>query len=286
MTQAVTVYRWDDEGAPQLDLNNGSMLQVLKKCLIDGYGTKQGAGWALNEISADNNNMIFSPASQNWYYLLYDDARNSYLTNKAAMIGAIDGWTDIENPVSSIHYEDWTGRISEDKGANQYLDKRGATWCLIATSEWFYLMQTGVASGTSAAAFIGRLDCAGFDMAYTLIGYNPYWHDNDSIQFLKPGTDYFFRKVKVPLLLDPNTMSSGVLNYLSPNTHLEKKLTPQALTRIVWLDLAFKNESNQLVGRLPNIESAYIYNSSIDIPDNYSVIDGYLFFNSLRWKLS
>ena len=286
MALPVTMYRWDDPGAPQLDLNNGSMLQLLKKCLVDGYGEKLGAGWVVNEISADSNNMIFSPASQNWYYLLYDDARNSYLTNKAAMIGAIDGWTDIETPVSSLHYEDWTGRISENKGANQYLDKRGATWCLIATSEWFYLLQTGVASNTPAAAFIGRLDCAGFDMAYTLIAYNPYWLDNDSIQLLRPSAPYFTRKVKVPILLDLNTMTAGILNSISPSAPLEKALNPQALTRKVWLDLVFKNESGQLVGRLPNTESAYIYNNSIDIPENYSVIDGYLFFSSLRWKLS
>lgn len=52
MAQAVTVYRWDDPGAPQIvDGKPSEYLDVLKKCLIDGYGTKSPAGWAIAEES-------------------------------------------------------------------------------------------------------------------------------------------------------------------------------------------------------------------------------------------
>lgn len=42
----VTVYRWDDPGAPQLD--NGkisSFFNILQKCLVEGYGDKAPLGW-------------------------------------------------------------------------------------------------------------------------------------------------------------------------------------------------------------------------------------------------
>ena len=42
----VTVYRWDDPGAPQIV--NGtisSFFNVLQKCLVDGYGDKAPLGW-------------------------------------------------------------------------------------------------------------------------------------------------------------------------------------------------------------------------------------------------
>ena len=44
----VTVYRYTDPGAPQV--NNGTpseWINVLKKVLVEGYGTKVGLGWTV-----------------------------------------------------------------------------------------------------------------------------------------------------------------------------------------------------------------------------------------------
>ncbi|WP_413472550.1 hypothetical protein [Shewanella baltica] len=44
----VTVYSWDDAGAPQLTSRTPSaFIDVLKKVLVDGYGTKAGLGWSI-----------------------------------------------------------------------------------------------------------------------------------------------------------------------------------------------------------------------------------------------
>ena len=44
----VTVYRWDDAGAPQLTAAKPSeIINVLKKCLVEGYGTKSALGWSV-----------------------------------------------------------------------------------------------------------------------------------------------------------------------------------------------------------------------------------------------
>lgn len=45
----VTVYRWDDAGAPQLTagIKPSELIDVLKKCLVEGYGTKQPLGWTI-----------------------------------------------------------------------------------------------------------------------------------------------------------------------------------------------------------------------------------------------
>ena len=34
----VKVYRWDDEGAPQVESAAGSIKTILKACLVTGYG--------------------------------------------------------------------------------------------------------------------------------------------------------------------------------------------------------------------------------------------------------
>ena len=49
MTQAVTVFRWDDVGAPQIvDGKPSEYMEVLKKCLVDGYGAKAPLDWLVS----------------------------------------------------------------------------------------------------------------------------------------------------------------------------------------------------------------------------------------------
>jgi hypothetical protein len=47
----VKVYRWDDEGAPQVESVAGSIKTILKACLVTGYGEgnnrKDGLGWEM-----------------------------------------------------------------------------------------------------------------------------------------------------------------------------------------------------------------------------------------------
>lgn len=47
----VKVYRWDDEGAPQVGSAAGSIKTILKACLVTGYGEgnkrKDGLGWEM-----------------------------------------------------------------------------------------------------------------------------------------------------------------------------------------------------------------------------------------------
>lgn len=61
MTQAVTVYRWDDEGAPQVtDGKPNEYLEVFKKCLVDGYGNKQPLGWVVEDESLPDDTPFLS----------------------------------------------------------------------------------------------------------------------------------------------------------------------------------------------------------------------------------
>ncbi|MBQ4836036.1 hypothetical protein [Pseudoalteromonas luteoviolacea] len=46
MPKAVTLYRWDDESAPQLTSGTYSeIIGVIEACLVTGYGSKQPLGW-------------------------------------------------------------------------------------------------------------------------------------------------------------------------------------------------------------------------------------------------
>jgi len=48
MASPVTIYRWDDVGAPQIvDGKPSEYMNVLKKCLVEGYGSKASLGWSV-----------------------------------------------------------------------------------------------------------------------------------------------------------------------------------------------------------------------------------------------
>jgi hypothetical protein len=57
----VTVYRSDDAGAPQFTegMKPSELINVLKKCLVTGYGSKAAAGWSVAFEDAPNNQIVF-----------------------------------------------------------------------------------------------------------------------------------------------------------------------------------------------------------------------------------
>jgi hypothetical protein len=77
---AVTVYDSKDSGAPELKLIAGSLVSVLKACLVTGYGAKSGAGWTV-EIDTSANDKLFRNSATNGsgrYFRVKDDGLQQY----------------------------------------------------------------------------------------------------------------------------------------------------------------------------------------------------------------
>ncbi|WP_345844796.1 hypothetical protein [Shewanella algae] len=161
MSLPVTVYRWDDPGAPQLQNRTyAEWLEILRKCLVDGYGTKQPAGWSILLGDAANNYMIFKtgdnvpgyPGGCMWLSAMYKDGRN---TERMQIRTA---------PVISSLNPDW----ASVPGAS-YLYSWGSAyatkWIVIATAVSFYILTSSdyrptMAQGTyeHPAFGIGSID--------------------------------------------------------------------------------------------------------------------------------
>ncbi len=292
MTSPVTVYRWDDPGAPQLTQTHGSAVDVFKKCLIDGYGTKQPAGWVLEEISADNKNMIFSPASRAWMYLIYDDGRNTDWGDRAALFGAIDAYNSIEEPISSLKYSSWTEKLTSDlSNYNQMIDKKASKWVILATNESCYLLLYDIGTSTSSAAcFIGKLESNGHNLAYTAIGNYGFYKDYDVCQLFSSYSDHqsFLNKnTSFPILVDVNTGSLGSIGTVGPinpanNKDLFSKVTAFSSTG-VWGPLLVNNSSEKLSALFPFVEIPLAAPQSW--PAMFEVIGDYLYFNRARFYL-
>ncbi|EHR39596.1 hypothetical protein [Alishewanella jeotgali] len=56
----VTVFRWDDPGAPQIGNGRASdIINIWQKCLVDGYGDKDPLGWTRPFYDAPTQRAIF-----------------------------------------------------------------------------------------------------------------------------------------------------------------------------------------------------------------------------------
>lgn len=70
------LYRSDDAGAPVHYSVSGSWINVMKKCLVDGYGSQPGAGWTVALDDPGSNRTIFRndfATGSGRYWLVKDD---------------------------------------------------------------------------------------------------------------------------------------------------------------------------------------------------------------------
>ncbi|MDX1536403.1 hypothetical protein [Arsukibacterium sp.] len=174
------VYKSTDVGAPTLDRTAGSWVNVLRKVLVDGYGSKSAAGWSMSTISANQQNAIFKPnVLGGWLYLVYDDHRNTHVTDKMALMAAIDSYTDVETYASPLTYSSWISRIPENAGSNQGLIKpESGKWCIIANDKTAYIFTDRLNNSdlnyNVAAHVIGSVSNLGAVARQVLMGANPY----------------------------------------------------------------------------------------------------------------
>ena len=107
---APIVYKSTDSGAPTLNGTKGTLITVLKACLVNGYGAKAGAGWTIALEDAANYKIIFrndSTTGTGRYFRIQDNGRvsartdNSYFTSdrncNATLVG-MQSYTDIDSP--------------------------------------------------------------------------------------------------------------------------------------------------------------------------------------------
>jgi hypothetical protein len=127
----VTVYRWDDVGAPPL--GNGTPLEIitiLKQCLVSGYGTKEPLGWSI----------LFEDTSTRQIILKNDDTKGG--SGGCVKVKSYNGsnnpngmmWYQPARSASDINNMLGVGNIHSVSTNDKEL------WFLIGTSMGFYFV--------------------------------------------------------------------------------------------------------------------------------------------------
>jgi hypothetical protein len=92
---AVTLYRSSDSSAPTLTGEVGSLVNVLDKCLVAGYGAKTAAGWT--KPFTGTNKAVFRPGAGLQYYLRVQDDAPGAGGAKEARVRGFETMSDVDN---------------------------------------------------------------------------------------------------------------------------------------------------------------------------------------------
>lgn len=132
---AVTVYSSSDTGAPVLTAQVGTLLAVLRACLVTGYGSKPPAGWS-EPFTASANIGVFrqgpKTGRQQFYLRVQDNVGNraflSLWESMTSLNGGTNGVPVTGQPVPTA----W-------KSAAWGGDATPRPWMMVADHRTFYL---------------------------------------------------------------------------------------------------------------------------------------------------
>ncbi|CAD2225000.1 conserved hypothetical protein [Pseudoalteromonas sp. 3J6] len=132
MALPVTVYRWDDVGAPQIvDGKPSEYMNVLKKCLVEGYGSKESLGWTVVDD-------IASPP--------FLSLRNNISLGGSGGVAVFSALDDVGGTnIKAFGCQDYASKDSQSRksyyfpitrySTGQYLNNK---WLIIGTATAFY----------------------------------------------------------------------------------------------------------------------------------------------------
>ena len=136
----VTVYRSTDASAPVLSNANGSLIAVLRACLVDGYGSKAAAGWTAPYT--DTNLIAFKEGAggNNRFLRVFDGGTDSY-ASRVIKVRAYENMTAISTGTGPCPT---TGQVSGNGAGFSYFAASrispNPSWVLVATSYFFHLI--------------------------------------------------------------------------------------------------------------------------------------------------
>lgn len=129
---APTIYRWDDANAPVANGLRGSFINILKACLVNGYGSKAAAGWTIEFEQANKLVLRNNPITGTGMYLRLDSLTTSG-TNQT-YINAFETMSNIDTGLGQF-FSSMTGTFVSLSTATT---SAARAWTLIADDRCFY----------------------------------------------------------------------------------------------------------------------------------------------------
>ncbi len=152
------LYSWDDAGALVLDsvTGSGSLLNILRACLVDGYGTRTDAGWTMPFSDLINNVGCFKPGNGDNVHLRIDDD----YTYRYALVRGYAGMTDHSTGSGEWPTNDQIEKVDAKLSVGKRLKNTAGyeRWHVIATEGWFYYWSPDMLRSTPSGFFFGKME--------------------------------------------------------------------------------------------------------------------------------
>lgn len=136
----MTVYSSTDTSAPVLGNSNGSLIAVLKACLVDGYGSKAAAGWTRPYSGTNLAAFKQGAGGNNRLLRVFDGGSDSYGYRRIAVRG-YEAMTAISTGTGPFPT---TGMISGNGPNFAYRSGSSSAsvlpWTLYADANFFHLV--------------------------------------------------------------------------------------------------------------------------------------------------
>lgn len=154
MPSQFTVYSSSMADAPTLTLHTGSLVNLLNKILVTGFGSTPGAGWELAFTSSDGSGSCYRPPSGSRFYLSVQDDTLTPYTPYEAHTRAFEiatSWNSGSGQFPKISQgESALGRLVSKKVYTESLDPK--QWIAFVDAYTLYLFwKTSYSGGVSGA---------------------------------------------------------------------------------------------------------------------------------------
>ncbi|AUR84403.1 hypothetical protein NVP1055O_27 [Vibrio phage 1.055.O._10N.286.55.E9] len=178
MASPVTVFRSTDDGAPQLDATPISMFNVIKACLIDGYGGKSPLGWSILFEDLTRGMVVLENATNSGVVRFSCENDAPDVTNGDTIIQVAKSASDVDTLIGTLPL------------LNRASSSSGIWWEIIGTDRGCHIIRHYSAhddmyTSTSSAhwhVFIGDIDCYNANDAgrFTMVTGALVGNDNSS----------------------------------------------------------------------------------------------------------
>jgi hypothetical protein len=137
MTVTTRLYQSSDDGAPTLTGTVGSLITLLDAVLVNGYGSRQAAGWTKPYSDAGTYKAVYRQGGGNQRYLrVLDDGTTPSILAKVADVRCFSTMSDVDTgtgqfPTGVSGYNNYCGK-------SYTADSVVRPWVIIATDRSFY----------------------------------------------------------------------------------------------------------------------------------------------------
>jgi hypothetical protein len=253
------VYTAGDSGAPSMMGQAGSLINVLDACLVNGYGSKPGAGWTKPFVNADDVGCYRIPTGSALFLSVADGLTGSY-SNATGSEARITGYVTLSAVNVGTGAFPTSSQGPGTSTTSSFLIARKSTNASTTVRDWIIF-----ADSRSLYAFINTGDTANTYHAFSFGDFYSFHTGSDAYNCMIVGRSIMSSSATTTEKLDTlSALTTATAGHFLASSYTQAGLS---MTCSLHGD-AVKGSTTALLGNItPSINGAdsAIYLSSISI---------------------